>query len=157
MPAKGQKKGTLTQKETICMLAYMTNGGNKLQAGKAAGYKATNKDNMWLVVDRCLRRPLVQKTMRELIAEAEEKIGVSVEWKLRKLKGLVDAGLLDVKDKQGEMIGVQLVAPQLALTGIDIMNKMQGHYAPEKSENKVSFEEEAKQIKDLTKEYERDY
>jgi uncharacterized protein YuzE len=149
------KKGMLTEKQTLCAISYMTNGGNKLAAGRAAGYQAKNKDNLWVSVNKTLRKPVVQELMKEMVEKAEKKLGISVEWKMRKLKGLVDAGLVDIK-KDGQIIGVELVKPQSALNGINLLNKMQGHYAVAKTENTHKFDDFDK-LKELIKEHEKDY
>lgn len=140
----------LTEKECALIIAYLINGGEKANAARMAGYKGNNS-NLWLAADRCLKRPLVKKTMQEMMEAAEKKLGINLEWKMKKLKRAINAGIRDKGEDDAELENAQI-----GLQAIDMLNKMQGHYSAEKKESKHSFED-FEAFQQLIKHYERDH
>lgn len=139
----------LTERECAFIISYLTNGNDKTRAARDAGYKG-NHSNLWLAADRCLKRPLVKEVMQDMMEAAEKKLGITVEWKMRKLMRAINAGIRDKEEDDAELVNAAI-----GLQAIDMLNKMRGHYAAEKKESKHSFDDDNFQA--LVKHYERDH
>lgn len=144
--------GEITLKESLCLLTYLITG-DKVKAAQAAGYYGTNRKQLWQSAERCLKKPLVKETM-QIYLEKAEKI-INFEWKLLKLKKMINAG---AKDIQGDDEQVELRDPRTALDALDMLNKIQGHYAPTKTENTDKSDDETKELlKELIQKHEKPY
>lgn len=113
-----------------------------------AGYSAAEARSQG---SKVLSRTQVKRYLAEKIAEAEEKVGITLEWKMRQLKECVERGL---------PVDSSLVFPAAVINAIAEMNKMDGSYAPTKNLNwnvNTDIEKEDAEIIDLVKIYKRDY
>lgn len=125
----------LTLKQRLCADAYISNKKtNMTQAGRKAGCKSQGYAQRY--ASETLRLPQVREYMEKRIKDVEQKLGIDVEWKLQKLKDIADNNE-DTK-------------PNISISAIDMINKMDGDYAPEKIEAIDSREE--KEAKDALNE-----
>lgn len=76
-----------------------------------------------------------------------EKLEISAEWKMQQLKELIE-GCMNGQASEAKL------HPSGVIGAIAELNKMQGHYAPEKRE--ITHDGPTKAT-ELTNEYERDY
>jgi phage terminase small subunit len=122
---------------------YLANGLKADLAAEKAGYKskAKNKGDQILKVD-CVKRYLSSR-----IKNLQKNIEVTVDWKMKKLVGIVER--------------TEEEKPNIAISGISEMNKMQGHYAPTQTQNvnlNLDFDViKAKEINDLVAKKQKDY
>jgi phage terminase small subunit len=98
-------------------MEYIANGQDASKAADAAGYATTQRGCKTNVV---LKRPKVQRYLAIRLKAIEKKEIATMEWKMDKLVGIVER--------------TEEVKPQVAISGISELNKMQGHYAPTKTE-----------------------
>lgn len=143
----------LTEQEAKCVLAYLTNGRNKIKAAKAAGYYGKNDRILWDAANRCLNRKVVKEAMKEYLERVADNVGISPEFVLKKLKKMANTGAKDIKGKEDE---VALIDPATTLSSLDMVNKMMGYYATQKTESKHIIED-SETLKDLIKQHEKPY
>jgi phage terminase small subunit len=105
---------------------YVRNGGNAKQAALTAGYSASYSQYK---APALVFKPHIAKRMESAIKRVESKLDVSFEWRINKLKRLVNDIIPDddspIKTTQGK-VATQALAE---------INKMYGDYAPEKRMN----------------------
>jgi phage terminase small subunit len=107
-------KDKLTVKQELFCQYYVSNGFNAAQACRSAGYSEKTSASQG---SRMLTDPKIQKFIDEYRLEVNSQIDISKETLLEKLNQMV------------------LESPEgIKLKAIDMINKMLGHYAPEKQE-----------------------
>lgn len=78
-------------------------------------------------------------------------MSLTYEWKLNKLKHVVEAFITDEASLTPQEV-------RIALLAISEMNKMQGHYSPEKHVNvNIKTDPDLQQVEDLIKQHGKDY
>lgn len=135
----------LTLKQKLFCQHYIKNGYNATQAAISAGY---SKNAAKVLGYETLTKPYVKKYIAETMKETLEKLGAGIDYRVKALKQCVDAGLQGKANKDGcvDIDGV--------VKTIDVINKMDGSYAPQKQE--ITAQVEVTKIDDLVKEYEKD-
>lgn len=80
-----------------------------------------------------MKNKSVQNLINNNRQKMELQISVTFEWKVERLKSIIDKCLedRDLLDHEGNVIG-STYRPEAATRAIAELNKMQGHYAPEK-------------------------
>lgn len=135
-------------------LIYMKNGRIGAHAAKEAGFSGDGA----MAAMRLLRKPTVQEFLARYEKKVEAKIikdiEVSVDWKIGKLKQCIDA-CLRVDPETGEQ---KLYSAQGFIGAMSELNKMQGHYAPEKTLNAHFVgSTEQQEVEQLVKQYDKEY
>lgn len=138
------------QQRRFCM-AYLANGFSPMAAARTAGYA----DNIHLskAANVVLNRPSVKYFLRKKVAEMTQELQITFEWKMQKLKKCVDTTIPDEGYANPDDMSPGLKA-------IDIMNKMQGDYAPinvHQASLNVNTEVDEARAKQLIDEFEKDY
>ena len=145
MPRAGAVHSSgLTSKEMKFCTAYLSNGLHISNALQAAGYVTTTKGSK---THTLLKRPKIQRYLAIRIKALEKKEIATVEWKMDKLVGITE------RTEEGK--------PQVAISAISELNKMQGHYAPTQvQQTNLNLDVDViklKQINDLVNEKQKDY
>ncbi len=122
----------LSEKNKLLALEYIRNGGNAYQAAITIGmteYAAKSSAH------RILKVPYVKDYIEKQMKQIEDNLGITFEWKLRKLKTVVEQAI------PNEEVPVDKDLGKLAVTCITEMNKMQGDYAATKVINTHTVDE----------------
>lgn len=127
---------TLTAKQYAFCQEYIRNGYNVKQACLSAGYSEAVANAGG---GKLLHNPLIQERISQSLHRAEQKLSITWEYKLNKLKRIVDEYIPD--DKTVALIPEQV---REGLKAIAELNKMNGDYAPDK---RISMTVEATQHK----------
>lgn len=114
---------------------YLSNGLNGKKAAEKAGYKFPAKEASVI-----LKKPLVRKYIQKRLEKMEKEAGLTFDYKLKKLGKIIELCVDDAAQTFDD------IKPQFAISAISECNKMQGHYAPDKSINQNVGED-----KDITK------
>lgn len=133
----------LTFKQRIFCDRYLDTK-NGAQAAIAAGY---SKNCAKEIASETLTKPNVKKYLGEKMKDVFEKLGVTLEYKVGKLKTVVDRCIPEEENKR-----------LMGKTGIDAiaeLNKMAGHYAPTTANLKVEATE-LSQASEIAKECEKE-
>lgn len=133
-------------KHVVFAIAYVKNGGNAISAALEAGATAQETGYKWL------QRDDVRNYIKEVQHQLTEKTKITIEWKMQKLKEVVDTSLTPQYDSNG----LAQYKLDTAVTAIRELNKMQGDYAPEKHLN-LNVSAEIDRVADLIAQYERPY
>lgn len=137
----------LTMKQLKFCEAYIENGGDSRKAAIEAGYAESSAS---VSANYQLNQPNIQKFLKSKMKPVEKKIGITFEWKMKKLKKIVDNKIPD----DSEIIEDASVAIQ----AIAEMNRMQGDYAPTKSINaNLNVEADKEQLDLLIEEHRREF
>ena len=113
-------KTKLTAKQDKFVKAYLLNGGNATQAAIDAGYKA---DNAAVIGCENLIKPNIKAEIEKHQEVANEKFSISVEWRLKALQNIHDAGVTQYMDGNEKLRYENLAASNSA---IKTMNEMLG-------------------------------
>ena len=118
----------LNNKQEMFAQSVVKNGGDKVQAYKDAGYSLNlNPNAMGVQADKLFNHPKISLRVSELQIEADkvarESFNISVEWRLRRLKDICDAGITTYKDVNCVDRYENLAASN---TAIKTMNEMLG-------------------------------
>lgn len=131
----------LNEREQKFCDAYLNNGFNAMKAGLAAGMPEKEAHAHSYAI---LKRPRVQAFLEKRAKKVEDKLGVTFDWKIRKLKKIVDALIPD---------GEERVSHENANAGraaIAELNKMQGHLSAEKHVNaNINIDADIESAKEL--------
>ena len=119
------KKPLTTKQFTFCN-EYVKNGGNAYQAALKAGYSDTYSQ---FKAPSLIHKPQLAERMETALRRVEHKLDVSFEWRINKLKRLVNA---IIPEDDGKIIVAQ---GKVAIQALAEINKMYGDYAPEKRMN----------------------
>lgn len=109
-----------------CM-EMLSNGLDGRQAAKTIGI---DPEKVTSFLEAIQRNKNVKRFLANMHSELEEKVEITLEWKYRKLKHIIEVCLPDNTVAYDR----NLVAPQIALAAIAELNKMNGHYAATKTE-----------------------
>jgi phage terminase small subunit len=134
----------LTVKQRLFCKAYLANGFNATQAALTAGY---SEDSAQAIGSENLSKPLVKQFIDKRIKTMEEKLDITAEWKMKVLKDCIDGCM------NGEA-SEKKIHPSGVVSAVAELNKMQGHYAPEKSEIKHDI---GHKTAELIQQYEKDF
>lgn len=103
--------------------AYLLNGFN----AREAAYHIGDKKNFVNVhYQEYLNQPFVKKFLKEYTDKMEQIVEVNLAWKIQKLKRIIDICVPDSAASRNDLY------TKGAIAAIGELNKMQGHYAPEK-------------------------
>jgi phage terminase small subunit len=111
----------LTTKQVKFVDAYVRHGNLRV-AGQEAGYNPNT--NLMEVIEKPLVRSEIYKRKSALIEKSKSEVEVSFVWKMKKLKEIVEVC------SQPEHYD-----PTVIIRAIEVMNKMTGDNAPERSLN----------------------
>ena len=109
---------------------YRSNGCNATQASISAGYKGS-KDTLRSYAKTIKKNAWIQWYLRKEAKKQEKTLGITSEWKKKKLKKIIVKGLGTKKDFHGNNVPVDLSAARGA---IHELNLMDGDHAPAKTE-----------------------
>lgn len=131
---------------------YLKNGGDAKKAVVEAGY---NPNPLYVkqLGYKILNTPAVKLYVEKAIRKMEKDFGITFDWKLKKLKRVVDDNIPDAEEKP-------IIDANVGVKAIAELNKMQGDYAVAKSENtnlNVHTDAEIKDVQELIKQNEREY
>ena len=118
----------LQPKQELFAVNVVKNGGDKVKARKDAGYStAMSKASQGVDADKLFNHAKISLRIKELQAIADkvakESFSISVEWRLRRLKEISDAGVSQYSDAVGNSRYENLAASKGA---IETMNTMLG-------------------------------
>lgn len=121
-----QKK--LTSKEESFAQAYVLNKNEPIEGYRKSDYSQNlTPEDMSKQAQKLLNKPRISRRIEELqlksSAIAEKAFTITVEWRLRMLKDVADAGMGTYKDAQGNERMENLAATKGA---IETMNTMLG-------------------------------
>ncbi len=114
----------LTTQQEEFVINYIKNGYNAYNAALTAGYSKTFADTG---AYKLVHHPIIQKRLTKALKRADNKLNMTFEWKMKKLKRIIDQYIPDD-------INVELKESQvkIGLQAMGELNKMQGDYAPDK-------------------------
>lgn len=119
-------EGNLTEKQIKFCIALAENGGNAYQAAIKSGY---SENYARIKAHKLARKPSIKERLAVAYQQAENDFDISFEWKIKKLKRIIDLVSDDL---------AQVVTPaqaRAAIQAIAELNKMEGHLAPNKRLN----------------------
>lgn len=116
----------LQPKQEMFAVNVVKNGGDKVKARKDAGYStAMTKASQGIDADKLFNHARISLRIAELqvVADkvAKESFSISVEWRLKRLKEISDAGVSQYKDAQENMRYENLAASKGAIETINNM------------------------------------
>ncbi len=150
---RNPKRKEMTPQQRKFVDAYLLCGCVK-SAAIEAGY---SPDTATFAGSRVLKKKWVKLYMDNQVKKIEEKFGIDFDWKVGKLKQCVELGMPAVEEvKFLSLEEKALLKPAVAISAIAELNKMQGDYAPVKSET-VNTHIVDGEIRELTEQYKRDY
>ena len=117
-----------TKEESFCRLIAKYGEKEKVKAYTGAGYSTNmSKAALQVQADKLFNKPKLSlriKELRSIVKDGEEKeFKYTVEWRLKKLQEIIDAGLSVYEDGNGQKRREALSASKGAL---DTMNAMLG-------------------------------
>lgn len=116
-------KRSLTLQQQAFVNNYIRNGFNAFQAAINAGYS----DNYARVKSsKLIGHPTIKEQIKQACITAEERSTVSWEWRMNKLKSIVEAFVPEDKST------MRPANARAAVAAIAEINKMTGDYAPDK-------------------------
>lgn len=125
---------------------YLTNGFNSVAAVEAAGYKATRyqrKKTAWRILQQ--RKTIIE--IKKKLKKMSDDIEITFDYKMRKLKRVIDEAIPDSGD-------INLAKARVAITAISETNKMQGHYEAQKIQ---VDSKEMHDVKELVDKFKKEY
>jgi phage terminase small subunit len=142
-------------KDMAIIDAYFKNGGNQKQAFIDCGYSEQYAHKCaWAFFAKPKIKALIEKRMNKM----EEKIGISYQWSLQRLKAIVDACITE--EESGKM-AVNFLLARDAIKALKEINLMSDHYSPEKHIHKVEIDGEIRKVievkNEIKKKHEREY
>lgn len=138
----------LTIKQTKFCQNFIIPPHNATQAAIAAGYSPHIAKT---IGHRLKTNSKVQDYLKSLQSDLESQMTVSYEWKLNKLKRIVETFIESKEDLSPNKVNS-------AIQAISEMNKMQGHYSAEKHLNfNIKTDPDLQQLEDLIKQHGKDY
>lgn len=139
----------LTTKQRLFCKAYLANGCNATQAAITAKY---SKDSAKEIGSENLTKPLIQQYLQKRMRKVEEKLEITTEWKMQKLKQCIELAMPELEGL------VELKNHKALLGAIAELNKMQGHYSAEKVVNtNLNVDTDLEQARKYTNQYEKDF
>jgi phage terminase small subunit len=116
--------------------------GDATKAALEAGYSEKTATHM---ASKLLKHPAVKKIVDRQLQRCEDELGMTKDWKLGKLKAVIDGTIPDDSS----------IIPEMATVGIKAIseaNKMQGHLAPTTAINanlNANAEADSQQLADV--------
>ncbi len=150
MPSIAKLPNGLTILQNKFVNEYLTNGLNGAQAVLDAGYN-TFRINAPIVANTILKVPAVQKAIEKKVQAIQDSHGINFEWKLKKLKRVIEDTIPDEgwSTKEAFSVGIKALAE---------LNKMQGDYAAEKrTVTNLNIDTDVKEVKEYIDKYKREY
>lgn len=145
-------RSEMDRRTLVAVNAYLN---NKCCIKKAAEYlQSLNRPDIGSSrksVNAALLSDYGQELLEEWRSRMKEESFMSVEYKLRKLKKIIDCYIPD----DAEIIPFELA--KHAISAIAEANKMQGDYAPVKSETAVTTDKEQIEAKELLEKLKQEY
>jgi len=144
--SKGRRRydHRITEKQKKFCEAYLANGRNARAAAREAGYGKSYAGNK---SGEILKSTIVKQYLRKRLQKADKQLEATFDWKLRRLKQIADSH-----------------ENNIAVSAIAEMNKMQGHYSPDKHVNaniNINSDADLIQVRDvmrkITEKHEKDY
>lgn len=135
-------------------LEYMSRGGATVEgsgpaAAIACGY---SEKSAHVTSSRLLKDKRVQDFIRSHAQKVEKAAGASYEWKVLKLKEIVDLCMTGIQERDNFFKSTEVIA------AIAELNKMAGDYAPTKVESKsLSVTAPLEEVARIMNEFKRDY
>ncbi|WP_342220243.1 terminase small subunit [Rickettsiella endosymbiont of Miltochrista miniata] len=137
----------LTIRQTKFCQNYTLPPHNATQSAISAGYSYHIAKT---IGSRLKTNPKIQDYLKTLQSDLESQMTVSYEWKLDKLKQIVEV-FIDSKDLSPNKVNS-------AIQAISEMNKMQGHYSAERHVNfNIKADPDLQQLEDLIKKHGKEY
>lgn len=115
----------LTAKQRLFCQHYLVNGHNGTQAALSAGYSENCANE---IASENLAKPRIKHYVENSMREAAEKLGISQEYLLSKLKTNIE------NCESGKATREGIVHPTGVIGSITEINKMVGNYEPEKTD-----------------------
>lgn len=138
----------LTIRQTKFCQNFIIPPHNATQAAISAGYSPHIAKTIGY---RLKTNPKIKEYLKSLQSDLENQMTVSYEWKLDKLKQIVEAFI----ESKENLISSKVNS---AIQAISEMNKMQGHYSPEKHVNfNIKTDPDLQQLEDLIKQHGKEY
>ena len=146
-----------SDRERSLVYNYLTNGENATEAVIKSGYSPnTANQNAWALLNKSKikseinrLRPIIRQEMEKM---ATDEVLVTVKWKMEKLKEIVERCMAGDADKDGKL------HPSGAIGAISELNKMQGHYSPDKVlTTNVNADLEKDQVDELLDLYKKEF
>lgn len=143
-------RDTMTIKEINFCKEMVKTGFHQEKSALAAGYKSPRQN-----ASRLLKQPKIKEFMETMKRRAVKDAVMTVEWRKRRLQLAIERGL-------PEDIDQQVYDPNIAITAIRELNKLDGDYAPEKHVNAnlhahINMDPVRENLKELVKLYEKEY
>lgn len=144
--SKGRRRydHRITEMQKKFCEAYLVNGRNAMAAAREAGYGKSYANNK---SSQILNSTVVKQYLRKRLEKVDKKLEVTFDWKIKRLK--------QIANKHENNI---------AVSAISEMNKMQGHYSPDKHVNaniNINSDADLIQVRDvmqqIAKKHEKDY
>lgn len=140
---------SLTPKQKVFAKAYATNNNNAKQAALIAGYAERSASSYG---HDLLKIPEVQAFIEQVRISAAGNSEVNFEWCLTQLKKVVIKSFSPDGNHTGNL------PLNTAVNAISEINKMLGHYAPQKiMAAGIIAEVEGEELLELFKSYEKEY
>lgn len=137
----------LTIRQTKFCQNLIIHPHNATQAAISAGYSHHIAKT---IGSRLKTNPKIQGYLKILQSDLESQMTVSYEWKLDKLKQIVEV-FIDSEDLSPNKVNS-------AIQAISEMNKMQGHYSAERHVNfNIKADPDLQQLEDLIKKHGKEY
>lgn len=114
----------LTEKQYSFVTNYIKNGFNAYQAARDAGYSEYFARTKTLTL---VEHPNIKHRIEKAFQKVEQRIEVSFDWRINKLKRLIDAIIPDDTTK-----AINVRQGKTAIAAMAELNKMFGDYAPDK-------------------------
>lgn len=121
------RHGNVTIKQRKFVTNYIQNGLNGAKAIRDAGYE-TDAVNSTTLACQTLKHPAVKKLVEKEVRRLEKDFGLTFDYKIKKLKKILDNTIPDDDCATPEHYRV-------GISAISELNKMQGHHAAEKRVN----------------------
>jgi hypothetical protein len=109
---------TLTKMQADALENHLVHGMNKSEAARKAGYSEASAH---------AHNPIAKRTISEKLAELDEKYGSELNWKVAKLRQVAEVAIPDE-----ELTKEDLKTVGSGIEALKELNKMRGHYSPEK-------------------------
>lgn len=129
----------LTEHQQLFLKQYLVLG-NATEALLATGYKGKHPAK---AASQLMHKPFVKQAIEKNRLKVEQKTLVTFEWKVNKLQEIIDQAQSSEQYRD-------------AVAAMAELNKMQGHYAPEKQVN-YNVDVTLENIRNARLEYKKEY
>ena len=147
-PKMSKLPNGLTIRQTKFCQNYTLPPHNATQSAISAGYSPHIAKT---IGHRLKTNPKIQEYLKSLQSDLESRMTISYEWKLNKLKEIVEAFI----ENKENLISSKVNS---AIQAISEMNKMQGHYSAERHVNfNIKADPDLQQLEDLIKKHGKEY